>query len=326
MENRIRLTKEQKIMAARIVLTVLLLIIGAGVFGRTKGYAPAGIALCAAAYLVIGWDIICRAVSRLTGRHLLDENFLVIVASAGACALGDFSEGVAVLLLYQIGEFFEDAAVERSHDQIERILAGNTEASADAGADGEESSQEQFISRFARIYTPVICLGALCLAVLIPLLRTAFGNPADWHDWIYRALTFLVISCPCAMVISIPLSFSAGIGAAGREGIYVRDSVALEKIAAASDEELREMTGSQIVIGDAGSYKPETARFIARRTLRIVRENIWFSIGIKVLCLILGALGYAPLWLAVFADEGVMILAVLNALRALKKPAKEVAA
>ena len=321
--NKNRLTKEQKVMTGRILATVVLLIavsVLPGEGGEDRVTAVQAV-IYATAYLLIGYDILYRAVTRLAGRHVFDENFLMVVASLGAFALKDYTEGIAVLLLYQIGELFEDIAIERSRAALREAAsgqAGDLRAQGagerrerrireglghDHGGHAHEegaSRSEQFISRFARIYTPVVCFGALILAVGIPAARLAAGMDPLWSDWVYRALTFLVISCPCAMVISIPLGFSAGIGAAGREGIYLRDSVALEEL--------------------AKSDRDDAGRRIARKTMRIVRENIWASIGIKVICLLLGAFGYAPIWLAIFADDGVMILAVLNSMRAFMRP------
>ena len=327
-------------MAVRIVFASLILIAGKIIFPNESQELLIQLPTYLTAYFLIGYDIISRGILRLSKRHVFDENFLMIVASAGAFALGDFTEGVAVLLLYQIGEFFEDLAIEKSQKNIREVLSeeqGEKHAEIchhyayeDLGHDhtshdpDRASRSEQFISRFARIYTPIICAGAVCLAVLIPLFRTLLGYSPGWHEWIYRALVFLVISCPCAVVISIPLCFTAGIGAARRAGILVRDTVTLEKIAYLPEEEIADLIGTEIVITDPASVKKriENARIIAKKTLRIARQNIWVSIGFKVVCLILGAFGYAPMWLAIFADDGVMILAVFNSMRALIKPSK----
>ncbi len=331
----VRLTKEQITMLIRIVITILILVGGALFFDGEKP-VTAQVMMYLTAYILIGYDIILRAVTRLAGRRVFDENFLMLVASAGALALKDFEEGVAVLLLYQIGELFEDVAIERSRASIRKMMQddppgrqkaqekrryeglGHDHASH-GNAEGASTS-EQFISRFARVYTPIICIGALATGLLVPLARLAAGMNAAWSEWIYRSLTFLVISCPCAMVISIPLSFSAGIGAAGREGVYFRDPIALEKLAKKDAGTAAEKQEGILLVDDDGT-KMNTAKKIADKTMRIVRENIWFSIGIKVVCLILGVCGYAPIWLAIFADDGVMILAVLNAMRGLLKPA-----
>ena len=275
-------------------------------------------------YLVIGYDILKKAGKGILNKQVFDENFLMAVATIGAIALGDYKEGVAVMLFYQIGELFQSYAVGKSRrnitelmdirpdyanierdGQLEKVDPDEVEigniivvqpgekvpidgivvegkstlnTSALTGesvprevATGEEiisgcinlsgllkiqttkefgestvskildlvenasskkSSSENFISKFAHYYTPAVCYGALALAIIPPLVRMIFmGLPADWGEWIYRALTFLVISCPCALVISIPLSFFAGIGGASAAGVLIKGSNYLETLA-----------------------------------------------------------------------------------------------
>ncbi len=274
-------------------------------------------------YLVIGYDILKKAGKGIRNRQVFDENFLMAVATLGAILLGDYSEGVAVMLFYQIGELFQSYAVGKSrrnisdlmdirpdYANIERdgrlekvdpdeveigstivvqpgekvpidgiVIEGKTAMNTSAltgeslpreVAEGDEvisgcinmtglirirttkefgestvskilelvensssrkSRSENFISKFARYYTPAVCYGALVLAILPPLVRMLFmGLSPEWGDWIYRALTFLVISCPCALVISIPLSFFAGIGGASNAGVLVKGSNYLETL------------------------------------------------------------------------------------------------
>lgn len=274
-------------------------------------------------YLVIGYDILKKAGKGIRNRQVFDENFLMAVATLGAILLGDYSEGVAVMLFYQIGELFQSYAVGKSRRNISDLMDirpdyaniecdGNLEkvdpdeveigstivvqpgekvpidgividgrtalnTSALTGeslprevAEGDEvisgcinmtglirirttkefgestvskilelvensssrkSRSENFISKFARYYTPAVCYGALVLAILPPLVRMLFmGLSPEWGEWIYRALTFLVISCPCALVISIPLSFFAGIGGASNAGVLVKGSNYLETL------------------------------------------------------------------------------------------------
>lgn len=321
------MTKKQKKTLIRIVVTagmlaaLELLPLAALPFGgvwRLAGYL--------AAYLVIGYDILQKAWRGIRNGRMLDENFLMAVATVGAFGLaiytrsGDYLEGVAVMLFYQIGEWFQSWAVGRSRKNISQlmdirpdyanverdgaleqvdpdtvevgtvivvrpgekvpidgvVLEGsstlNTSAltgeslprTAKAGdevvsgcvnmtgvlkirttkafgestvskildlvenASSRKSRSEDFISRFARVYTPAVCLSALALAVLPPLTSLALGWEAGWGVWLYRALTFLVASCPCALVISIPLSFFAGIGGASRAGVLVKGSSYLE--------------------------------------------------------------------------------------------------
>ncbi len=324
------MTKKQKTMLVRILLAAAVLLglqfLPAEAFAQIPGGRWLRFALYLADYFVIGYDILRKAVKGILNRRVFDENFLMAVATVGAMAIaiyenGDYLEAIAVMLFYQVGEWFQSYAVGKSRrsiselmdirpdyanverdgrleqvdpDEVEVgcvivvqpgekvpidgvILEGssslNTSALTgeslprEAGAGDEiisgcinmtgvlkiqttkefgestvskildlvenassrKSRSEDFISRFAKIYTPAVCYSALALAVLPPLVRMlVLGQPAEWGTWIYRALTFLVISCPCALVISIPLSFFAGIGGASREGILVKGSNYLE--------------------------------------------------------------------------------------------------
>lgn len=273
-------------------------------------------------YLIIGYDILKKAIKGIAKGQVFDENFLMAVATIGAVALGDFAEGAAVMLFYQIGELFQSVAVGKSRRNITSLMdirpdyanvevdgklekvdpddvkigtdiivnpgekvpidgvvvSGestlNTSAltgesvprsvkSGDEIISGcinltgvlriktskefgdstvskildlvenssmKKSKSENFITKFARYYTPAVCGGALVLAVLPPIVRMIMGESAMWGDWITRALTFLVISCPCALVISIPLSFFAGIGCASANGVLVKGSNYLEAL------------------------------------------------------------------------------------------------
>ena len=617
------MNKKQKKVLARILISAGLMLILSLL--PLEGYVRLGCFLIP--YFIIGYDILKKAGKGILNRQVFDENFLMAVATVGAIVLGEYTEGTAVMLFYQIGELFQSYAVGKSRknisdlmdirpdyanveqdgstcrtdpDEVEVgsvivvkpgekipidgvVLEGNSTLNTialtgeslprevEAGSEvisgcinmtgvlriqttkefgestvskildlmenssSKKSRSENFISKFARYYTPAVCYGALALAILPPLAELLFlhGNPG-WGNWIYRALTFLVISCPCALVISIPLSFFAGIGGAGKEGILVKGSNYLETLSNVKymvfdktgtmtqgvfevsgvhhnrmeEEKLLEyaalaelysshpiskslrnacqtkldesrvsdveeiggngvtakVDGKQIAVGNAklmrrlgivyqecthvgtvvhiavdGNYaghilisdrvkpnaktaiselkksgvrktvmltgdskkaaeqiaeelgiqevysellpadkvekveallnqkaKKETLAFvgdgindapvlrradigiamgalgsdaaieaadvvlmdddplkiakairISRKCIRIVYENIYFAIGIKVICLVLGALGIANMWLAIFADVGVMVLAVLNAVRAL---------
>ena len=313
------MNKKQKKVLIRIIAAVVLLI--ALAFVPAEGWLQ--FALYMLPYLVIGYDILKKAVKGILNRQVFDENFLMAVATIGAIALGDYQEGVAVMLFYQIGELFQSYAVGKSRRNISELMdirpdyanveqdgelvqvdpdeveigtvilvkpgekipidgivvegASSLNTSALTGEslpreakEGDEvisgcinmtgllkirttkefgestvskilelvensssrkSRSENFISKFARIYTPAVCYGAVALAFLPPIVRMVFmGLPADFGTWIYRALTFLVISCPCALVISIPLSFFAGIGGASKEGVLVKGSNYLETL------------------------------------------------------------------------------------------------
>ncbi|MDE6700446.1 MAG: cadmium-translocating P-type ATPase [Acetatifactor sp.] len=314
------MTKKQKKMLGRILLAIALLI---GLhFLPVEG--PVKLVLYLIPYLVIGYDILRKAFLGLLHREVFDENFLMAVATVGAILLGEYQEGVAVMLFYQIGELFQAVAVGKSRRNISALMdirpdfanienengkleqvspdevavgtiivvcpgekvpidgcvtegSSTLNTSALTGesvprevAAGDEiisgcvnltgllkirttkefgestvskildlvenssmkkSRSENFITKFAKYYTPAVCYGALALAVIPPLVQMLMGNPAAWSMWITRALTFLVISCPCALVISIPLSFFGGIGGASACGILVKGSNYLEALA-----------------------------------------------------------------------------------------------
>lgn len=330
------MTKKQKTMLTRILIAAAMLLglqfLSAETFAQIDSYLflSAGrwvrFSLYLVDYFIIGYDILRKALKGILNRQVFDENFLMAVATVGAMALavyenGDYLEAIAVMLFYQVGEWFQGYAVGRSrrnisdlmdirpdYANVERggkleqvdpdevgigsvivvqpgekvpidgiIVEGSSSLNTSAltgeslpreakvgdeiisgcinmtgvlkiqttkefgestvskildlveNASSRKSKSEDFISKFAKIYTPAVCYSALALAILPPLVRMlAMGLPADWGTWIYRALTFLVISCPCALVISIPLSFFAGIGGASQEGVLVKGSNYLE--------------------------------------------------------------------------------------------------
>ena len=313
------MNKKQKKMLIRIIIAAVLIV----VFSLLPAEGYLRFVLFMIPYLVIGYDILKKAFKGILNKQVFDENFLMAVATVGAILLGDYSEGVAVMLFYQIGELFQNYAVGKSRRNIselmdirpdyaniekdgtleqvdpdeveigtiivvqpgekvpidgviiEGISTLNTSAltgeslprDAKAGdevisgcinmtgllkirttkefgestvskilelvenSSSRKSKSENFISKFAKYYTPAVCYGALALAFIPPIVLLIMGKPAMWGDWIYRALTFLVISCPCALVISIPLSFFAGIGGASNQGILVKGSNYLETLA-----------------------------------------------------------------------------------------------
>lgn len=314
------MNKKQKKMLTRILIAAVMVVALSLI--PVQGYFRA--ALYMVPYLVIGYDILLKAWKGIRNRQVFDENFLMAVATVGAICLGDFKEGTAVMLFYQIGELFQSYAVGRSRRNISELMdirpdyanverngtlekvdpdeveigsiivvqpgekvpidgiitEGKTTLNTSAltgeslprdAKEGDEiisgcinmtgvlkirttrefgestvskildlvensssrkSRSENFISKFARYYTPVVCYSALALAIFPPLIRLIFmGLDPQWGDWVYRALTFLVISCPCALVISIPLSFFAGIGGASNAGVLVKGSNYMETLA-----------------------------------------------------------------------------------------------
>ncbi len=317
--------KDKKVMLIRIIISVLMLI------GLNFIFIGPSIKICfyLLTYLIIGYDVIIKAINRVVKGKIFDENFLMTVATLGAFMLsifensGECNEAVAVMLFYQIGELFQDYAVEKSRKNINDLMdirpdyaniekdgklikiapdkifvgseivvnpgekipiegviyQGNSSLNTSAltgesmprevhpgdevisgcinmtgvlkirttkkfgdstvskilklveESDSVKSKSENFISKFAKVYTPAVCAIALIIAILPPVFNLISSQPPAWNDWIYRALTFLVISCPCALVVSIPLSFFAGIGAAGREGVLIKGANFIEILA-----------------------------------------------------------------------------------------------
>lgn len=335
--NRQAMTKKQTTMLDRILMSAsLLLVLEFLTLERLAAldlflFAGAGwllrFALYLTDYLIIGYDILRKAAKGIRNRQVFDENFLMAVATIGAMVLavsanGDYFEAIAVMLFYQVGEWFQSYAVGKSRRSISQLMdirpdyanveqdgklvqidpdeveigtiivvqtgekvpidgivvegSASLNTSALTGeslprevapgdeiisgcinmtgllkirttrefgestvskildlvenASSQKSKSENFISRFARVYTPFVCYSALALAIVPPLVQLLLGQSAAWGDWIYRALTFLIISCPCALVISIPLSFFAGIGGASQAGVLVKGSNYLETL------------------------------------------------------------------------------------------------
>lgn len=311
--------KQKKVLTRIIIASVLMIIL---VLLPLDDYPLVRFILFMVPYFTVGYDILLKAFKGIKNKQVFDENFLMAIATVGAIALGEYTEGVAVMLFYQIGELFQSYAVGKSRRNISQlmdirpdfanvmvdgvleqvdpddveigseivvqpgekipidgvVIDGNATLDTAAltgesvprtakigdevisgcinmsgvltirttkefgestaskildlveNASSKKSKPENFISKFARIYTPVVCYSALALAVIPPVVRLIMGIDPLWTQWVYRALTFLVISCPCALVISIPLTFFAGIGGASRAGVLVKGSNYLDAL------------------------------------------------------------------------------------------------
>ncbi len=314
------MTKKQKKVLIRIIIASVLIILLKLVFHFVKVNKYVELIAFLVPYMVIGYDILKKAVYGIFNGKVFDENFLMAIATVGAIALGEYVEGTAVMLFYQIGELFQSYAVGKSRKNITALMdirpdyanievdgrleevdpddvevgsiivvkpgekipidgvivegcstlntsaltgesvprgakEGDTVISGCVNLTGllkiktdkefgdstvskildlvenssmKKSRSENFITRFAKVYTPAVCIGALALAIIPPMINLVMGNTAEWSKWLIRALTTLVISCPCALVISIPLSFFGGIGGASSKGILIKGSNYLE--------------------------------------------------------------------------------------------------
>ena len=294
------------------IITASVLYIAANLVSDMIADPMHRLALYIIVYLFVGIDVIWNAIKGIVHGEWFDENFLMTVATLGVFALAifegndDYGEAISVILFFRIGEYFQGYASMKSKKKIEALGIEKS------GSSRSTSQSEAFITRFAKVYTPFVCCGALILAIIAPLINMAIGGgDADWNTWIYRALTFLVISCPCALVISIPMTFFASIINASKHGILITDGCGLEQLNKGS------FPSGEIVFADNNPSKLNIAKKIAHRCMNIVWQNIFFAIGVKIIVLVLSAFGITSMWLAIFADTGIMILAVLNAMRAL---------
>ena len=294
------------------IITASVLYIAANLVSDMIADPMHRLALYIIVYLFVGIDVIWNAIKGIVHGEWFDENFLMTVATLGVFALAifegndDYGEAISVILFFRIGEYFQGYASMKSKKKIEALGIEKS------GSSRSTSQSEAFITRFAKVYTPFVCCGALILAIIAPLINMAIGGgDADWNTWIYRALTFLVISCPCALVISIPMTFFASIINASKHGILITDGCGLEQLNKGT------FPSGEIVFADNNPSKHNIAKKIAHRCMNIVWQNIFFAIGVKIIVLILSAFGITSMWLAIFADTGIMILAVLNAMSAL---------
>ncbi len=264
-------------------------------------YISAG--LFAVSFAILGVKVIREALEDIIHGRFFGECLLISVVSLGAFAIREYGEGCAVILLWSIGEFIQGSVLSKSRARIRAL-------SDEHGFEHSHSNSdtERFISKFARVYTPIIFLTALLIIVIPPLFMNG-----EWRDWAHRGLSALVIGCPCAIVISVPMSFSCAIGACTKEGIFVHCSDALEKLHKTGNSD-------EIIIPDNDGKKLAFAKRAADKAVRISLENIVVAIGIKLIVLILVIFlnREVPMWLAEFSDAGVAILAILNSLRAMR--------
>ena len=315
-----------RLMIFRLLCSLLLFITatvmqGGHHHGEHHEFSFAALMMIMAA-VIAGYDIILSAFRHLLKKGVFDEYFLMSFAAVIACVMGEFQEGAAVMVLYRVGISFQSFAIYRSRKKL-RELTG-VEHEPVKSLDGKT---EHFITAFSRIYTPSILLIAAGICLVMPWL-----GGISFADSVYRALSFLVLACPCAVVISLPMAYFAGIASASGKGVYFSDSASVDRLA--KDKEYschfqqKVVSGRELLLyapnGEAFDVVIRTdegmsmkkAACMALQIRRIARQNVIFVLTVKCLVLILSAFGVSALWVAVFADSGVTVLAVLNSLRA----------
>jgi cation transport ATPase len=282
------------------------------VFGHAGSaeHADAGPALGAYGLAIaLGlWPVIPRALASL--RHLrLDMHVLVCISAIGAAAVGQWAEGAAVASLFGVAHLMEAWSIERARVAVSELVGhepGWDEADGEVGS----ARLERFIERFAAVYTPLVTASALTLVIVPPLFDGA------WGTWFYRGLIFLVLACPCALVISTPVTVVAAVTSAARRGVLFKGGLALER--AAADVTGALAAGEVILMPGA---EPDEGRFAgahARRALGVIRQNVTLALLTKLAFLVSAAMGAAPLWLAVLADTGATVAVTINGLRLLR--------
>ncbi len=309
-----------KLMVARLIVSALLFFSHELFHGFLHENKTAEIVLFALVALIAGYDVIISAVKNLFSLKFFDEYFLMTFAAVAAFIIGNYHEGAAVMFLYRVGETFQDCAIRYSRRKIASVTGSY-------GSLGQEKGRtERFITRFAKIYTPVILICAVLIALVLPLL-----TESSFTEAVYRALTFLVVACPCAVVISVPMAYCAGIAAAAGRGIFFHGPSVLDRVAAnklgldsgstkdgdvvlLDKAEHRHLAADLVIVG--GEERFSAAKKIALKTRTIAFENIIATVVVKLAVVALSTLGISSLWFAVFADSGIAILLTLNSLRA----------
>ncbi|MBR4241224.1 MAG: hypothetical protein IKR97_03280 [Eubacterium sp.] len=260
--------------------------------------------LFAVSYIAVGFEVVKDSIEDILEGKIFNECLLMTVASLGAFIIGEYGEGCAVMLLYSIGEFIHGAAISKSKKAIRKI-----ENESGKPHIHQSSENESFIASFAKIYTPIICVIAILVILIPPLFLSG-----SWREWIYRGLSVLVIGCPCAIVISVPLSFSCAIDACTRRGIYVYHTNALEKLNKGGNAD------DGIYFENKSEENIAFAKKAAKKAVAVARENVAIALSVKLVVLILAVFldKELPMWLAAFSDVGISFIAILNSLRSLR--------
>lgn len=281
------------------------------VFGHGAGHShtrEAGPLVAYGLAILLGLrPVIPRAIAAV--RHLrLDMHVLVCISAVGAAAVGQWAEGAAVASLFGVAHLMEAWSIERARIAVSDLVGH--EPGWDEEGEVGSAQLERFIERFAAVYTPIVTASALTLVLIPPLFD------GQWGTWFYRGLIFLVLACPCALVISTPVTVVAAVTSAARRGVLFKGGLALERAARDVDAALaaRDVVLMPGAVRDGGTF----AAAHARRALRVIRQNVSLALVTKLAFLMSAAMGVAPLWLAVLADTGATVAVTLNGLRLLR--------
>lgn len=281
----------KKEMTVKIIISAVFFAAGYVISEFTSISSYVYLICFAISYIAVGFGVIRDALMLVGNKNIFNEYLLISVVSIGALAIKEYHEGCAVMLLFAIGDFLQSLAVSKSQDKINNMFAESDVS--DDEVENEESNlshlenevngsggTNRFITRFSMIYTPIVFLISLLVIVIPPFITGGFAQWSVWKEWIYRGLSALTVGCPCAIVISVPLSFYFGIGA------VVKDE--------------------------------KNGDFYAKRATRISKENIALTLAVKAVILVLVVFldKEPPMWLVVFSDVGICLLAILNSLRA----------
>jgi len=271
------------------------------------------------------WPMVPRAITSLRFARL-DMHVLVCLSAIGAAAIGQWAEASAVAFLFAIAHLLEAWSIERARHAVSNLVGHEPGWADDRGH--ESAPVERWIERFASIYTPVVTFAAIAVVLGPPLVD------GHWGGWFYRGLIFLVLACPCALVISTPVTVVAALTSAARKGVLFKGGAPLERVAAAKAPTLQAVADAGVAVQCRTSSAPlskadvvltcdhdEDIAFLvshSKRALRVIRQNVGIALGTKFAFLVFAVFGAAPLWLAVLADTGATVVVTLNGLRLLR--------
>jgi cation transport ATPase len=283
------------------------------VFGNhgDPGHAhhPAAMVAYGASALTGLRPMIPRALASLRFRRL-DMHVLVCLSAIGAAAIGQWAEAATVAFLFALAHLMEAWSIERARQAMSNLVGHEPGWGSDGGH--EAAPVERWIERFAAIYTPVVTFAALAVVLVPPLID------GQWGMWFYRGLIFLVLACPCALVISTPVTVVAALTSAARRGVLFKGGGPLERVAAAKSLTLQEIREAGVVLTRENQEELAFLVSHSKRALRVIRQNVALALATKLAFLISAVLGAAPLWLAVVADTGATVAVTLNGLRLLR--------